>query len=187
MKKISIKYFSLALALIFVGGGVYFYSHRAQPADLQIVKFDKNRPSDLAFIFSAFEHDRYWLTNNPEFSAEYMIEHMTPFKDPQFFGKERIVMLEHNGEPVAFGSYYMKNFYEGWVHFLYVAKDHRGHGYSLKLMRYMIEQIFLQGAKIVKVWTRLNNAPARALYKSKLGFYEAGDDGNGFMLYELRK
>ena len=130
--------------------------------------------------------DNYWLTGNPNFSVEHFLDKLTPRQhDPKYYGKEQVVMLNLKGKTIGFGGYWMKNFYEGKVHFLYIDKAYRGRGYSIHLMKYMIKQLFEQGAKIIKLCTRVNNVPARRLYTQVLNFDLVEDDGV-FVLFELR-
>ena len=179
-----LKYFSIGIVLLVAGGaGVCFY--RAQFAsDLQIKQFNKER--DTSFILDCFERDRYWLTNNPDFSPQFMIDHMSPQQNPKYFGKQQIRVLFCKETPIGFGAFYMKSFYEGKIHFLYVDKNYRGKGFSSVLMQYMIAQLVKQGAKFIKLCTRVNNQPARALYR-KLGFKKSSPDEMGFVFFELRK
>ena len=186
MKTINYSnFFKIIIIFLLVGTSVggYFYFYR-QAADLQVKIFNKQQ--DTSSILNWFEVDQYWLTNNPEFSAQFMIDHMTPKQDPAFFGKQNILMLYFKDIPAGFGACYMKNFYEGWIHFLYIDRQFRGKDYSKILMKNMIDLLFSKGAKIIKLYTRVNNMPARTLYK-KLGFDETGPDEQGFMLLEMRK
>lgn len=177
------NYFKIGLSLLIFGlvAGVFYYQRAV--SDFQIKKFIKER--DTQFILDWFEKDLYWLTNNPDFSPQYMIDHMSPKKEPEYFGKQNIVMVYDKSMPVGFGAYYMKNFYEGMVHFVYIDKAYRGKGYSKLLTQYMIDQLIKMGAKSVKLYTRVNNIPARALYK-KLGFKESEPDDQGFILLDMR-
>jgi len=169
----------LVIALVLV-----ILHHNQKISDLQVKVFNKER--DTQFILNCFEQDRYWLTNNPEFSAQYMIDHMTPKPDPAYFGKQNIVLLYFKDQPVGFGAYYMKSFYEGFIHFLYINKAERGKGYSAVLMRYMMNQLSKMGSKFIKLCTRVNNVPARSLYR-KLGFKELEPDEQGFVYFEMRQ
>lgn len=187
MKKIihsrSFKITAILMALCFAV--LSFYHFNYTPPAIQIKKFDKAR--DTQFILDCFKNDRYWLTNNPDFSEQFMIDYMTPKQeDPAFYGKQNIVIIFDQGVPAGFGAYYMKNFYEGTVHFLCVDKAHRGKGLAAKLMSYMMSQLTKMGSKYLKLVTRVNNAPARALYK-KLGFSESAPDEQGFIHLEQRK
>lgn len=177
------SYFKIGLTLLVVGFIAAFFYYQGSIEDFQIKKFQKNM--DNQFILDWFEKDLYWLTNNPEFSPQFMIDHMSPKTDPAFFGKQNIVMVYEKNIPVGFGAYYMKNFYEGMVHFVYIDKDYRRKGYSAKLTQYMINQLIKMGAKFIKLYTRVNNMPARALYK-KLGLKESEPDDQGFVTLTMR-
>ena len=177
------SYFKIGLLILIIGVITLFFYERSSNSDFQIKKFNKER--DTQFILDWFEKDLYWLTNNPDFSPQYMIDHMSPKKEPEYFGKQNIVMVYDKTIPVGFGAYYMKNFYEGYVHFVYIDREHRCKGYSKLLTQYMVDQLFKLGAKYVKLYTRVNNVPARSLYK-KLGFKESEPDDQGFILLDMR-
>jgi ribosomal protein S18 acetylase RimI-like enzyme len=181
-KRLRLRYFKTGVVLLLFGLAVFF-GYRNESSDIQILPFDKGR--DAEFIKESFKGDWYWLTNNPDFSPQFMMDNMTPRRNPKYFGKQKIIVLSVKNETVGFGAYFMKNFYEGKVHFLDIHKEYRGHGYSVILMKYMIKKLFESGAKIIKLDTRVNNIPARALY-SKLGFSEVGKD-DGFVHFEMRK
>ncbi len=181
----SFRVLAVLLALSFAFLSFYHINYNVAPVSaVQVRVFDKDR--DTQFILDCFTQNRYWLTNNPDFSEQFMMDHMTPkMDDPSFWGKQNIVVLYDQDVPVGFGAYYMKSFYEGCIHFLCVDKEHRGKGYAPKLMRYMMEQLTKGGAKFLKLFTRVNNLPARALYK-KLGFKESAPDNQGFVSLEMR-
>jgi ribosomal protein S18 acetylase RimI-like enzyme len=189
----SFRVFAVLLAMLFAFLSFYHLNYRASSStsapsnlqDLQVRVFDKKR--DTQFIFDCFKADRYWLTNNPDFSEEFMIDHMTPsMYDPAMFGKENIVVLYDQDRPVGFGSYHMKNFYEGMIHFVYIDRQARSKGYAQVLTKYMITQLTALGSKVIKLCTRANNVPARNLYR-KLGFSkESAPDEQGFVHFEMR-
>src|SRR3990167_6166652 len=161
----------ILLILVFACLSFYYISNRSKSSaqsNLQLKIFDKNR--DKQFILDCFKADRYWLTNNPEFSEAFMMDHLTPsMYDPAMFGKENIIVLYDQDKAVGFGSYHMKNFYEGVIHFLYVDRLARGKGYAQILMKYMLQQLTKLGPKVIKLCTRVNNLPARSLYRKLAG------------------
>jgi ribosomal protein S18 acetylase RimI-like enzyme len=180
----SFRVLAVFLAISFAFLSFYHVRYREHNSEIQIKKFDKAR--DTQFILDCFKNDRYWLTNNPEFSEQFMIDHMTPKQedDPAFFGKQNIVVMFVKDVPVGFGAYHMKSFYQGFIHFLCIDRQFRGKGYAPILMKYMMAQLQKMGAKFFKLYTRINNLPARALY-SKLGFKESESDSQGFVTFEM--
>lgn len=186
----SFRVLAVLLAIGFAFLSFYHFNYRTNSGlglttGPQIRVFDKKR--DTQFIYDCFKVDRYWLTNNPDFSEEFMIEHMTPsMYDPTMFGKENIVVLYDQDQPVGFGSYHMKNFYEGVVHFLYVDRNSRGKGYAQLLMKYMIQKLKAFSPKVIKLCTRANNLPARALYRKLAFSKESAPDAQGFVHFEMR-
>lgn len=186
----SFRVMAVILAISFAFLSFYHLSYLPKPsavlpAGVQVKIFDKAR--DTQFLLDCFKADRYWLTNNPDFSVEFMIDHMTPsMYDSAMFGKENIVVLYDQDQPVGFGSYHMKSFYEGFVHFLYIDRKARGKGYAQILMKYMLQKLTDLGSKVIKLCTRANNLPARALYRKLAFTKESAPDEQGFVHFEMR-
>ena len=182
----SFKFFKIALLLALFGLAFFFASNFEYSATsgVKILDFDKQR--DTQFLIDSFDEERYLLTNNPDFSVQFMVDHMTPvqYHDPSQFGKQQIRIAFAKGEPVGFIAYHMKNFYEGKIHLLEVRKAHHGHGYATKLIKSAIEHLKAQGAKVIKLDTRVDNQPARNLY-TKLGF-QLIDESDGFVHFVLK-
>jgi ribosomal protein S18 acetylase RimI-like enzyme len=182
----TFKCFKILLLLALFGLAFLFatkfeYSNKS---DVQILDFNKQR--DTQFLIDSFDEEKYLLTNNPDFSVQFMVDHMSPVQhyDPTMFGKQQIKILFAKGQPVGFIAYYMKSFFEGKIHLLEVRKAHHGHGYATKLVQYAIADLQHQGAKVIKLDTRSNNIPARSLY-TKLGF-QLTDEDDGFVHFALK-
>ncbi len=151
----------------------------------EIRDFDKSK--DIEFIQNAFKRDYYWLVENPEFSLDFLIEKMSPNKDPEYFGKLNFKILQKDNKQIGFTTYFKKKFYEGKIQFVYVDPEFRGKGYAKKLTRYAIEDLFKKGAEIVKLDTRTTNEPAIKVYQG-LGFKETYRiEPQGIVSFEIKK
>lgn len=173
----------LIILLLAIAGGATYFLYQGASSNIGILAFDKDR--DSKFLTDSVASDWYWMTNNPDFSVQFMIDNMTPRRDPKYFGKQQIKVMYANDKPVGFIAYFKKKFYEGGIHLLHISKDHRKKGYASELSNYAVKDLFSQGAKVVKLVTRDNNERARKLYK-KIGFTHTGDEG-GYSHFEVRK
>ena len=171
------------LGLLIVCIGIFTFVQKRP--EIEISSFNPER--DKAFLLNSFKKDYYWLVENPDFSVDFMLQHTSPNKDPQYFGKLNIKVLLKNDKPIGFMTYFLKKFYEGKIQFIYVDSDHRGKGYAGMLTNYAINDLFNKGATIVKLDTRTSNAPAIKVYE-RLGFKKTTtDEIRGIVSFELRK
>ena len=174
-------FMSLVVALISAFGASFYF--KPSNKNTEIKDFDKQR--DTEFVLDGFKRDMYWLVENPEFSTDFMIENMSPNKDPQYFGKLNFKVLFENNKPVGFTTFYKVKFYEGKIQFIYVHPDFRNKGYAKQLVKYATNALFNMGVSIVKLDTRVNNAPAIKAYE-KAGFKIVSDDGK-FVSMQISK
>lgn len=151
-------------------------------AAIEIIPYKAER--DSQYILDMFHKNWYWLIENPEFRGEFYLEHMSPTRKPEDFGKEIIRMLYVDDKPAGFVTYYKENFYVGKIHFLLIAEEYRGRHFSDMLMRYAIDALKKMNAQVIRLVTRVNNKPARKLYE-KFGF-KVQTIEHGFVYYELK-
>jgi len=170
----------LIAGFLVIGGATGYFLIKS---NTEVKTFDKQR--DTEFILDAFKRDYYWLVENPEFSVDFMLKHMSPNRDPQYFDKLNIRVIFSGDKPAGFTTYYKKNFYEGQIQFIYVHPDFRNKGYAGKLAKYGINELFKQNAAVVRLVTRVTNLPAIKSY-TKVGFKETSRD-NKFVDFEIRK
>lgn len=171
--------FLTALALIFTS---YFIIKKPE---IEIKNFNKSRDTD--FILESFKRDYYWLVENPEFSPQFMIDNISPNKDPKYFGALNIKVLFKNDKPIGFTTYFKKKFYEGKIQFVYVHPEYRCKGYATMLTKYAINDLFKQSVSKIILDTRTTNAPALKAYQ-RIGFKESyRDDERGIVSFELFK
>lgn len=170
-------------ASILVGAVVaFFLRNGCSRADFHVKNFNAAR--DTEFILDMFNKNWYWLVENPDFEAEFILEHMSPTKRPEDFGKEIIKLGYLKNQPVGFTTYHMKNFYEGYIHFLLVDESVRGQRIGQQLMNYAIKDLKHLGATLIRLNTRTSNKAAQKLYE-RMGFrlYKKDD---AMVYYELR-
>lgn len=149
--------------------------------DLEIKDFDNKR--DRSFIKEAFAKDKYWLVAEPElFSEDFMMDTMSPNKNPEYFGKLYIKVLLKEGKPAGFTTYYKKKFYDAQIQFVYVHEEHRGKGYAEKLVKYALDQFKKMNVKIAKIVARKTNYKAITVYK-RVDFREVSHE-DGFVYFE---
>src|SRR3990167_1959367 len=188
MKKFYTRITLTLSILLFTSSLVFWRISCYRPAisnGVEIKNFDDSR--DRQFILDMFQKNWYWLVENPDFSPEFMMDHMSPNKKPESFGKEQIKVLFKDSQPIGFATYNKEKFYKGYVHFLLIDEKYRGKRYAEQLMRYALNDLFSQG--IEKVWlnTRENNKAARTLYE-RLGFkYFKPYEAPGFVFFEISK
>ncbi len=171
---------------IAVGAGIahYHYSAREQGP---IYTFQEKR--DLEDMNALFVKDWYCLSNR-EYAREnidFALKTHSPNEyEPRYFGKMHIKVLREQGKLVGFVTYYMVNFYEGKVLFLAVNPEYRGKRYGEKLLRYAVDDLFSNGATVVRLVTRTANFSAQKLYK-RFGFQVTNPDDEGFMHFAIHK
>ena len=185
-KKLYISKVAIIIAVMAsLASCYYFFQKTEQHSSYEIKDFDKTR--DAEFIRNSFKgEDLYWLVENPEFDIEYMMDNKAPNRNhPEFVGKLNIKVLFENGKPAGFTTYYKTKFYEGKIQFIYISPAFRNKGYAGKLTKYDVDQLFKQDAKIVKLATRVNNAPAIKVYE-RVGFKEYSRD-NKFIDFVIAK
>ena len=151
--------------------------------------YDYNKSRDKSLILNSFDKDWYWLVAGDRaksiFSPEVMLDTNSPNKKPIYKNKQNIKTLLINNKPVGFICYYKKSFYEGFIHILSVFSKYRGNGYSEKLVKYAMKDLFKQGVLYISLVTRTNNKASVGLYK-KLGFIVDSQD-NDYVYFEMTK
>lgn len=181
----------IMLALLVAGGlgiGGYWYVTQQVPVADTIQKTSEPivklyvPEKHKQFIQKQFKENWYWLISSPDYDINYALDTHSPnHYEPLYKGKMTIVVLEVAGEPVGFGTYYMRNAFQGDILFIEVAKEHRGKRYAGRLVKHAEVELKKMGAKIVKLATRVENEGARKLY-NRLEYPEVGVS-NGFVHY----
>ena len=152
-----------------------------------VYEYDKSR--DKSLILNSFDKDWYWLVAGDRaksiFSPEVMLDTNSPNRKPIYKNKQNIKTLLINNKPVGFICYYKKSFYEGFIHILSIFPQYRGNGYSEKLVKYAMKDLFKKGVLYISLVTRTNNNASVGLYK-KLGFIVDNQDDD-YVYFEMTK
>lgn len=173
---------ALIAALALIGGISYFGTSSAEHG--KIVDFDEAR--DMQECLKIFYDDWYWLFPGPDYSPEFILKYRSP-GEPAYYaryqGKLIVKVLRDNNKVAGFTTYYQKNFYEGEIQFIAVAKEFRRKGYGKQLTEFAVKSLFDMGVQKVSILTRLGNEKARRIYE-RLGFQEESRDEE-FIYYSV--
>lgn len=138
---------------------------------------------DRALIKKIFNENFYTLTANPDHDLDLMLERRSPNKwETKYFGKMNTYMMYEGDQPAGFVSYYMRTAYQGLILFLAIDSDFRRKGYGKKLVEHAMKELKKQGAKVIKICTRVDNIAAQKLYGGYFGFIKE-DEKDGFVFY----
>lgn len=179
------KIVAFALSALLVGGGSYWYLHKTpQPIQQQetvtIVNYAPEKHK--SFIVGQFKENWYWLISSADYDVHYALDTHSPNTyEPQLKGKMDIVVIEEDGKPAGFATFYMRNTFTGDILFIEVAKEFRGKRLAGRLVNYAVKELKKKGAKVIRLATRVNNVKARKLY-NRLKFPEVSEK-NGFIHY----
>jgi ribosomal protein S18 acetylase RimI-like enzyme len=179
------KFIAVALSGLLLAGGGYWYLTKPKVQEQPVVGsaiVSYCPQKHKIFIRQQFKENWYWLISSPDYDINYALDTHSPnHYEPQYKGKMSIVVLEVEGTPVGFGTYYMRNNFQGEILFIEVAKQFRGKRYAAVLVEYAVADLKKMGAKIIKLATRIDNPGARKLY-TRLGFPQVSEN-RGFVHY----
>ena len=175
---------AIAIALI---GGTYYYARYANVSTQGESPITEYQPArDKAEILALFKSDLYWLSANPDYDAEYTLDHRAPNKDNQrYFGEMQIKVLREKDQFVGFVAYYKKTFDEGFINFVCIKPNMRGKRYAEQLMRYAEDDLRAMGVHRIRLLTRTTNHRARALY-TRMGYTVIELDEVGGFVYFMK-
>ncbi|MCA9508859.1 MAG: GNAT family N-acetyltransferase [Myxococcales bacterium] len=161
------------LGLISVVGIIIWKDDQSEGQKLIIRPF--NQKSDLVPLSTLINANKFMLSENNNFPTEKFLLWRAPNFDPARKGQAHIDVIEVDGVPAGFVSFYRKSTSAGYVWLLAVDKHFRGQGLGQKLMEHALGQLKQQGARFVTLTTRTINTQALKLYL-KLGFVEKSRD-----------
>lgn len=174
----TFKITSLIITLGLIGSGLWFWFNIQGPI------YDFNDQRDTQEILKIFKRDRYWLLASEDYSPEFMLKYRAPNQELKYMGRLHIKVWREKENFVGFTAYYMKTPEFGFLLFLGVNPEFRGKqkGYAEKLLKYALGQLQKMGAHYTQLCTRVDNKPARGLYK-RVGFHEISVE-DGFVYYQ---
>lgn len=174
----------LAISLAAIGGAYYYHTHRSVVFWAQGPIFEYDAARDKQEILQLFKSDIYWLSANPDYNAEYMLDNRAPGGETgRYSGQMQLKVLRDNDQFVGFVAYYKKTADEGFLNFVCVKPEMRGKHYAEKLMKYAEDDFRAQGVHRIKLLTRTVNHRARALY-TRMGYTVTSiDEVGGFVYY----
>lgn len=132
---------------------------------------------DRAALLEMINKDWYWLIaqGRDEYSPEARIDKRSPSDDPHDEGLLSLKVMRVDKKTVGFVAYYLKKFYEGVILFLDVASEYRHKGHGERLLRFAVDDLKSNGARVVRLVTRVDNESAQRLYL-RTGFSEIERD-----------
>lgn len=177
----------LAALSITLGGGIAHYYFSAQTR-APIYEYDDIRDGEQ--VKKIFKDDWYWMSNRDWDidQLNFVLRSHSPNEyEPRYFGKMTIKVLREQDNVVGFITYYMLNFYEGKILFLAINPEFRGQKQADKLLKVAVDDLFAQGATLVRLVTRIDNVSAQKLYK-RFGFEQVPPwDDEGFVHFVITK
>lgn len=178
-----VLYITLLIASL-IGITAFHLYHRSE-----VDFYDYNPETDKDEIVALYEKDRYWLTDSPESTIEFMLKYKSHDFNLANRGKLHFKILKEAGQFAGFTAYYMQQRGIGKVLFLAVKHEFRGKKYGTLLMNYAIAELKKLGAHEVVLVTRTINYPAQRIYES-IGFVETYRDeqyGYVYYLYQIHQ
>lgn len=176
-----IKYLAISALMAVAGLGVWYYQSQVSEG---ICTYEASR--DRSFILDLFKKDWYWLVSDysPDYSPEHMLDYKSSSIEPKYTGNLTIKTYCKGNKPVGFVAYYMKELFEGYILFLAVDKEARGHGYARTMLSYAIDDLKKRDATVIRLITRTDNTRGRKLYTG-MGFEQIWTDG-AYIKYEKK-
>lgn len=167
MKKRHIALLSL-LAVLAILSIVYLKNDQRKNGAF-IRPYEKER--DFHALVSLMNANKYWVSENPDFSPEKMLLTRIPASEPNRKIAADIDVVEADETTAGLIAYYKRTQDQGYIWIVAVDKNFRGRGLGEMLVQQALTRLKEKGARSVILGTRLINKPALALYK-KLGFVE---------------
>ncbi len=166
----------LALLALLAGVGLFMWrDDQTSRVASKIRPFDAEK--DLVRMTVLINANKFLLSERSDFPPEKFLLWRAPNLDPSRKGQARIDVIEVEGVPAGFVSFYRKSATAGFIWLLAVDQNFRGRGLGEDLMLHALKELKAQGAHFVTLSTRTFNKTALGLY-SKLGFVEESRDDN---------
>ncbi len=130
---------------------------------------------DLVPMTVLINANKFLLSERNDFPTEKFLLWRAPSFDPSKKGQVRIDVIEVDGVPAGFVSFYRKSATAGYIWLLAVDERFRGQGLGKDLMEHALGELKKQGATFATLSTRTLNKAALKLY-TRLGFVEQSRD-----------
>lgn len=174
ISKTTLKKIIVILVISTLSIGLY-YSPEICSLWPRIETFNMQR--DATSTANIIQKDVYWFFKKQpkeSFSERNLLPYLS--KDFKFY------VLRVQNKTVGFIVYKKIDPQTGNINLIGVRKDYRKHGYAEKLLSFACEDLFKDGCKKIKLFTRTSNTGAIKLY-TKLGFIETERE-NGYVYFE---
>lgn len=184
LSRIKKRHIILVTMLVLLALASIFYLTSDQNYGFSIRAYDYNR--DYQTLVGLINANKFWLSENPDFSAEKFLTWQAPHMDPGRKGEAYIDVVEISNQTAGFVSFYMKSYNQGFIWLLAIDEKYRGQGLGEWLASNALNKLKNHGAKSVILHTRLINKPALGLYY-KLGFVEQSREQERGMITLIKR
>ncbi len=185
LSRVNKRHIALLCLLSALAVFAVFYLRNDQSEQSTLIRpYEQDR--DFQPLVRLMNDNKYWISENPQFSPEKMLISKTPSQSPEKKGQVKIDVVESHEATAGFIAYYKKSQEHGFIWLLGVDKTFRGQGFGEMLVAHALASLKRQGATYVTLATRLINKPAMSLYK-KMGFVEQYREEDRGMVTLIRR
>jgi ribosomal protein S18 acetylase RimI-like enzyme len=171
INKINRRHIALLSLLALIAAAGLFIWRDDQLSRTSAIIRPFNADKDLAILSKLINANKFLLSERPDFPTEKFLLWRAPELNPARKGQARIDVIEAEGVPAGFISFYRQSATAGFIWLLAVDERYRGRGMGEDLMLHALRELKRQGATHVTLSTRTFNKAALKLYY-KLGFVE---------------
>lgn len=172
MDRFRKRHIALIILMGILMAAAVFYFNSDDRQDTAFIR-DYDPDKDFVALVNLINANMFWLSENPDFSAEKFLSMRAPNWDPSRKGQTTISVLEAGGSTAGFVSFHKKGPTHGYIWLLAVDQNFRRRGFGEMLLNHALNQLKKQGAQYVTLTTRMAKTPAISLYQ-KAGFVEQG-------------
>lgn len=166
----------LCFCIYFLQPSVLFFKQNEVQTYKDIVYGDYNHIKDKEKIIQIYRDNLYWLSANPKYDIESVLERRTPRPERKDSDQTLFIKtIKYHGDLVGFITFHKKDQNNAAIHLVAVAKVNRNKGYGKFLITQTIEEMKKLGSQKIYLTTRTDNIPAQRMYE-KIGFAETDRD-----------
>lgn len=137
---------------------------------------------DRADIIRVFKQDQYFLSTDPHYPVEYMLDTRSSDTSVLHRGNLQLYVLRKQGAFVGFTAFHKMRSDLGRILFVAVDRNFRNSGYGRQLTQFAMRQLLGEGAHHIILTTRVENFSAQRIYET-CGFKLSGQD-KGIVYYQ---